>query len=71
MFQFILVCTRCDEAHATSVQPMHVYQSEQRGHVFNFKDVEVKVQYQMMLIPNAKKEVVTEPPLQIAARTPV
>ena len=71
VFQFILVCRRCDDAHAISVQQMQVHQTEHGGPVFNFKDVQVKVKYQMMLIPKTKKEVVTEPPLKIAARTSV
>ena len=68
VFQFILVCTKCDDAHATSVQQMQVHQTEYGGHVFSFKDVEMNVKDQMMLTTTAKKEVVTEPPLKAAAR---
>ena len=40
VFQFILVCAKCDDAHATSVQQMQVHQKEHGGHMFNFKDVD-------------------------------
>ena len=58
VFQFILVCTNCDDERATSAQQMRVYQPvEHGGLVYNFKDVEVNVKYQMKLTPTAKKEV--------------
>ena len=35
VFQFILVCTKCDHARATSVEQMQWYQTEHGGHVFS------------------------------------
>merc|ERR1719443_1085491 len=55
VFQFILVCTKCEDA--TSLSQVKVCQTAAGAHVLSFQNEEANRKYQKMLTPTARKEV--------------